>query len=260
MAHAGDHKLLDEESGVEELRPPRQGMKFVRVCASVVGCMALAGGGYLAGRRAATSTESLDHMIGEVGTPQTVEEAKQFYTDITKDMTLAEKAAVNSGILVAAVAKAAASCADATKTNKADCEGAGKVWTPEVLASPSNANLVLLNTWYHQGAATSDQTIMNHFLYDALISAAEPTTKANPAPAQLDLSYQEFGDQYSHETVGKPWPEIVKIDESVREVSLPSSASPAVQQLNHWYQHNANAEEKLDFDNRAVEHVQMGAR
>lgn len=228
MARIEDHALLDEESGVEQIRP-RQGTKLMRVCASVVGCMALVGGGYLAGRRATLSSESLGHFIGEVGVPQTVEEAKQLYTQTTKDMTLAEKAKTNSGIL-------------------------GK------LPAPTNEDVKLLATWYDTGAASGDQSVMQQFLYDALIAAAAPAPAAPKTVAAPARSYQEFGYQYSQETAGKPWQQIMKIDELVRDAVVPVGASPAVQQLNHWYRHHATAEEKHNFDNDAVQHMKLGAQ
>merc|ERR1712061_740339 len=95
---------------------------------------ALVGGGYLAGRGAAGSTQSLGHLIGEFGVPQTLDQAKSLYTEITKDMTLAEKAAVSAGVVSA--------------------------------NAPTDLNQKLLNDWYKNGAAASDKQAMKQFLYD----------------------------------------------------------------------------------------------
>jgi len=228
MAFVEDRTLLHEDSGTEQVRP--HGSKLLRVCASVAACVALVGSGYLAGRGTAQSTQSLGNLIGEVGVPQTVEQAKTLYTQITRDMTFAEKAAVNMAV---------------TQAN-----------------APTDANQALLHTWYSSGAAASDKTVMQNFLYDALV-AVDTGSKATAAPDAVPAhgsygSYEAFGKTYSHETAGKTWPEITKIDAMVREVKLPIGCSATVRKLNLWYHNHLTATQRKHFDDEVVAHMKQG--
>lgn len=139
----------------------------------------------------------------------------------------------------------------------------------EIMASTCSTSTPIavqeLCTWYK--AESTNAIIKGHCqaaMTSQLQTAATPSAaaapaKADPAPTGSSISsYSEFGHLYSHETAGKPWPEIMQVDEWVRE-TLHQTALVAVKKLSHWYHYHATPEQRKDFDDNAVAHMKLGA-
>merc|ERR1711920_985377 len=86
-------------------------------------------------------------------------------------------------------------------------------------ATVTNANVKLLQTWYH-GATKSNKLFANKMIIASLSTPAKTTaatTSTDTVTAKCPIStYAEFGSLYSTETAGKTWASINKIDSWVR--------------------------------------------
>lgn len=222
MAFEQQDGLLSSDA--EVLVGPKVGWNLRRVAVAIGGCAALLAGGYQMGIRTATDRGSLRGLTQEA--ILTKFEFRDAYNQYVQGMSTAQISQANADIL-----------------NNAAAAG------PQI--DP-------LKAWYDAGAA-ADKTSADNYMDKALSNSIQPATpsKHAPAPVHSVSSYQEFGELYSRETAGKPWPVIVKIDEVVKEAVLPVGASSGVTQLNHWYRQHATAEEKHDFEQNAAEHVKM---
>merc|ERR1711920_25079 len=211
---------------------------FLKTASLAVGAALLATAGYAAGsRNASLRGIGYDGLVGDA--LLTVTDFNSYYNDLVKGVPCNEVIQTNNNIMQ--------STAIATGVN-----------------IPQQQNL---QSWYTNNAgqtavlAKAQETMQAAFdQCSALTSSTLPTPSSKKtAPTGSSISsYSEFGHLYSHETAGKPWPEIIRIDGLVRENYLAIGATVAVRNLNRWYHHHATAAERKDFDDNVVAHMKMG--
>merc|ERR1711920_313664 len=206
-----------------------------------VGGALLATAGYAAGsRNAGVRGVGSNALVGD--NLLTATEFSTYYENFVKGMSCAEVLQTNNNIMDSAAA------GEPTKGIKVPQQ-------------------VIMYTWYKNSKTDTSVMAKAQKAMQGGVDecSASPSSKAAPAvtppvpTGSSFLSYKHFGQEYSHQTAGKPWPEIMRIDELVRESHLALGASVAVKKLNHWYHHHATAAERKDFDDNAVAHMKMGA-
>lgn len=193
------------------------------------GCVGLVMIGYALGsRRASLLREAA--VISEVGVILTQDDFKTLYAEVTKGLTEAQLAATNARIT-----------------------GSGTI---------TNPNEKLLSDWYSAGS-TSNKVFANNLIINS-VTAATKTSAAPSSPETASVScpvttYAAFGHLYSHETAGKTWAAINKIDSWVRG-ALPAVGAPlSVRKLRDCYKNTLSHAEQKDFSDNAVVHMKAGA-
>merc|ERR1712217_29704 len=193
--------------------------------AVVCGCAALVLAGYALGSRRA-SLMSEKAKISEVGAILTQDDFKSLYAEVTAGLTDSQLTAMNAQIT-----------------------GTGTV---------TNPNVQLLKTWYAAGT-TSNKVFANNLIIASVTSSSRTSTAPATAATCPVTTYAEFGHLYSHETSGKTWAAINKIDSWVRG-SLPAVGAPmSVRKLRACYKNTLSAANRKDFTDNAVAHMKAGA-
>merc|ERR1711870_124118 len=183
------------------------------------------GVGYALGSRRATLIQN-GAMISEVGAILTEADFKALYEEVTSGLTDAQLSAMNARIT-----------------------GSGTV---------TNPNVQLLKTWYAAGT-TSNKVFANNLIIASVTSSSRTSTAPATAATCPVTTYAEFGHLYSHETSGKTWAAINKIDSWVRG-SLPAVGAPlSVRKLRDCYKNTLSHAERKDFTDNAVAHMKAGA-
>jgi len=233
------HLIEEEESAFEVVKAPSS-RRFLKPISLVAGAALLVCAGYAAGsHKALVRGAAGDGLVSEV--LLTATDFSAYYKKNIQGLTCSEVLRSNVNIMTTATTPA-------TGLNQ--------------------AQQINMWNWLNANAGEAAVTSAAHKAMQEganQCSALPPPTPAKSAPVPVGSSissYTEFGDMYSHQTAGKPWTEITKIDALVRErsSSLPLTVSAAVETLNDWYRHHATPAERKHFDDDAVAHINMGSR
>merc|ERR1711920_643947 len=150
--------LVESADEVQSAAPVRWG-KLQRVAAGC-GCAALVLAGYALGRHR-TSSVSDQAIISEIGAIQGQADFKTLYNQVMKTgLTEAQKSAINDQIV-------------------------------DNTATVTNANVKLLQTWYH-AATKSNKLFANKMIIASLSTPAKTTAATTSAKCPIS-TYAEFG-------------------------------------------------------------------
>jgi len=170
-------------------------------------------------------------VISEVGAILTEADFKTLYASVTSSLTDAELTAINAQITTSG-------------------------------AATTNANVGLLQTWYHSGT-TSNKIFANKLIVASVSTPARTATSSTSTDtlsAKCPVTtYADFGPLYSKETAGQTWAKIEKIDSWVRG-ALPAVGAPlSVRKLRDCYKNTLSTVEQKHFTDNAVAHMKAGA-